>query len=74
MFLKLLSIKWSNFIVWLSLVLELMGSMCIVITYYPVCDVKNFVINLSFLIKPFFYMSKNSVQQFIYFKNENSLR
>ena len=34
------------------LLLEILGNMCIVIIYCPVCDVINFEINLSFLIRP----------------------
>ena len=34
--------------------------MCIVIVCYPVYDVINFEIKLSFLIKPFSYMTKMS--------------
>ena len=33
--------------------------MCIAIICFPDCDVKNFEIKLIFLIKPFFYMTKN---------------
>ena len=29
-------IKWQNFIVWLSLLLELLGNMCIVTLSFPV--------------------------------------
>ena len=36
--------------------------MCIVFICLQVCDI-NFEINLSFLIKPFSYMSKNSGQK-----------
>ena len=31
MFLKLYSINWPNFIVWLPLLLDMLGNMCIVI-------------------------------------------
>ena len=36
---------------------------CIVIICCPVCDVINFKINRNFLIKPFFYVTKKSVQK-----------
>ena len=49
-----------NFIVWLSLVLEILGNRCIVIICCPVCDVINFEIHHSFLIKPLFYITKKS--------------
>ena len=46
--------------------------MWIVIVCYPVCDVINFEIYLSFLTKPFSYMTKYSEQKFKYLKNEKS--
>ena len=55
-FLLLYSITWSNFIVWLPLLLEIIGSMFIVIVSYPLCDVINCEIYLSFLINPFSYI------------------
>ena len=57
-FLMLYSIKWPNFIVRLSSLLEILDSICIVITCYPVRDVINFVTNFSFIIKSFFCMIK----------------
>ena len=36
--------------------------MCIVIICYPVCGVINFEINISFLIKPFSYMTTHKNQ------------
>ena len=59
MFLMLYSINRPNSIVWLPLLLEILGNMCIAIVCKPGCDVINFKINLIFLIKPFFYMTKN---------------
>ena len=53
-FLMLHSINWPNFIVWLSLPLEILGNMCITIVYEPNCDVIKFDINLIFPIKSFF--------------------
>ena len=44
--------------------------MCTVIVCYPVCDVINFEIYLSFLFKPFFYLTKNSEQKLKYLKND----
>ena len=66
-FLKLHSINWSNFIVYLPLLLAVMGYMCIAIVCFPSCDVINVEINLIFLIKPFFYMTEKSRQKFKYF-------
>ena len=39
-------------------------NMIIIITDYLVCEVINFVINLSFLIKQSFYLTKKSGQKF----------
>ena len=46
--------------------------MYIVIISCPVCDVINFEINLSFLIEPFFYVTKKSEQKSVYLKNKKS--
>ena len=54
LFLFLYSINWPNFIVWLSLLCEILGNMFIKIVYKPGCDVINFAVNLISLIKPFF--------------------
>ena len=69
-FLRLYFINWPNFIVWLPLLLEIMGTICIVIICWPVCDVINFEINHSFLIQPFFYVTNSSGQKCKYLKNE----
>ena len=45
---------WPNFIVWLPLLCERLGNMCIAIICKPCCDVMNFEANLIFLIMPFF--------------------
>ena len=54
----LYSINWPNFIVWLILLCELLGNICIEIVCYPDCGVINFEINLIFLIKPFLHDQK----------------
>ena len=55
-----LMLYWPNFIVfWLFLLLEISGNTCIVIPCYPGYDVTNFEIKLSFLIRPFSYMTEN---------------
>ena len=54
MFLLIYYFTWPNFNVWLLLLLEILGNMCIVILCCPDCDVINFEINLIFLIKTFF--------------------
>ena len=59
MFLKLYSINWSNFTVWLLLFYEKLGTvMFIAIVCFAVCDVTNFEIYLSFLIRPIHKMTK----------------
>ena len=73
-FLVLYSINWSNFIVWLSLLLEVSGNMCIVIVCYAVCDVINFENYISFLIKPFSFINKRSSRKFEYLKNEKNFK
>ena len=47
-----------NFIVWLLLLIEIFCKMCVVIIRFPLYGIINFEINLSFLIKLLFYMSK----------------
>ena len=46
--------------------------MYIVIVCFPGCDVMNFKINLSFLIKLFFYVTKKSRQKLKYLQNMKS--
>ena len=46
MFNMLHSINWSDFIVWLPLLLEMLGNMFVVIVCFPGCDVVIFEINL----------------------------
>ena len=60
---NLYAIKWLNLIVWLSLLLQILGNMCIIIICFPVCDVIKFEITFSVLIKPFSYMTKTSGQR-----------
>ena len=56
----LLSIYRTNFIVLLPSLLEILGNMSIVIICCPVCGAMYIEINLSFLIKSLFYISKKS--------------
>ena len=53
-FFMLRFISWLNVIVWLSFLLEILGNMRIVIIIFPIDDIINFEIKLSFLFKPFF--------------------
>ena len=61
-FLVLYLINWPNFIAWLPLILEILGNLCILIICCPACEVINFGINHSFLIKWFSYIAKKSIQ------------
>ena len=66
MLLKLHSINWPNFIVWLTLLLQILGNICITIVCYPGCDVIKSEISLIFLIKSFCCMTKKSRQKLKY--------
>ena len=55
---SLCNFNWPNFIVWLHLLLEILNNMCIVIICGSDYDVRNFEINLSCFIKPFFFITK----------------
>ena len=68
-FLLLHSTNWPNFNVWLLLLCEILGNMCIVIVSLPGCDVITFEIKLVFLIKSSF-SSWPKIQE----KNLNKLR
>ena len=46
--------------------------MCVEIVYFPGYGVLNFEINLTLVIKLFFYMNKNSRQKINYFENEKN--
>ena len=52
--------------------IEILENMYIVIVCLPGCDVIKFQINLTFLIKPFFYMTKRPRKKFKYLENEKS--
>ena len=71
-FLMLYFITWPNFIAWLSLLLEILDNICTAIMCCPVCGAIHFEIKFSFLIKPFFYITKNLGQKRKYLKNEKS--
>ena len=47
--------------------------MCIATVCEPSCDVIDFEIEFILLIKPFFYMTKKSIQKFKYLENEKSI-
>ena len=68
MFLMLYSMNWPNVIVWLLLLLEVLGNVCIAIVCFPRWDVIYFKINLIVIIRLFLFMSNKS------HKNLNILR
>ena len=70
-FIMLYFINWPNFIAWLPLLLAILDNMCIVIVCWPFCDVKKFEIylNLKFLIRLSFYITKKLGQKCKYLKN-----
>ena len=73
-FFMLYSINRPNFIVWLPIGLRILGNMCIPVVFYRGCGVINFVINLIFLIKLFFYLIEKSRKTFKYFEYEKGFR
>ena len=72
MFFTLYFISWPHLIVWLPLLLDILGKMCIAIVCYPGCDVVGFEMKRAFLIKPFFYVKKTLRQKMKYLENEKS--
>ena len=72
-FLMLYYINCPTFIVWLPLLLEVLGNICVAIVCFPGCDVINLKINLIYRIKPFLYMTKKRRQKFKYLKNKKSI-
>ena len=65
MFFMLYSVNWLNyFIAWSYLRLEIFGNICIAVVCFPGCDETKFEINLVFLIKLYFYMTKKLRQKF----------
>ena len=65
--------KWTNVIAQFPLLLEILGNMCIAVLCFPDCNVITDEINLIFLMKLFFYMTKKSRQKSKYFDNEKKL-
>ena len=64
------SIDWLHFVVWLSLLLEILSNMYIVVVCFRGCWGINFEIKLIFLIKPICYMTKKPRQKFKCLKKE----
>ena len=74
------SINWPNFISLMSLLIEILGSLCIVIFYwdigqyvycnclFPRLGSLKFEVNVTLLIKSFFYLNKMSRQKWWAFK------
>ena len=61
-----------GYLYFLSYIYIYMLNIYIVTICCLVCDVISFEINLSILIKPFFYITKKSEQKCKYFKNERA--
>ena len=57
----------------MPLLLEIFGNICTVITCFPDFEVINVEIILSFLNKPFSYITKKSERKFKYLQNEKGL-
>ena len=57
-------VNWRNFIVWLPLLLEILGNMCIIIVCFPVCDVINSELTLAFISSRFPTWPEKSGQNF----------
>ena len=68
------SINLPSYIVWLFLIRGILGNMSIAIFCKRGCDVMNFEINLIFLMKLFFNMTKTSTQKRKYLENEELSR
>ena len=73
-FLALNSINSPNFIFWLPLLNEILINICIAIVCELDRDVTKFEVNLIFLIKLFFCMTKKSRQKLKYLENEKSFQ
>ena len=74
-FLIVYSVNWPNLIVWLPLLREILGNVCIAIVYYPGYDVMDFKINLIFLIEPFSqHDQKVMIKIYIYWERKELLR
>ena len=71
-FLSLSSVNRPNFIVWLSLLCEILGNMCIGIVCKPGCDVMDFEVSLIFQIKLFFLHDQNDVRKMYYIEDKKS--
>ena len=74
MFCKLYSINCPGFTAWLVLLRKILVNICIAIVCWPGCDVIDFEINLIFLIKSFFYMTKKSRQNWISWEQKEFFR
>ena len=70
--LLLSSVDRPNFIVWLSLLCEILGNMCIGIACKPGCDVMDFEVSLIFQIKLFFLHDQNDVRKTYYLEDKKS--
>ena len=62
-------INWQNLFVWLPLIFEILGNMCIAIDCFTGFVIKKFKINLFFLIQLFLYKSRWKIE---YLENKNN--
>ena len=72
LFLLLNYIDWPSFTVWLPLLREILSNTSTATVCWQGCGVMNFVINVVYLIKPFFYVAKKSWQKLKCLENEIS--
>ena len=71
-FLLLYSINWRRFFVWLLLLREILGNMCVATVCWQACDVMKFGINLIFLTKLFFLHGQKVMIKVKYLENKKS--
>ena len=65
-------ITWPNFIVWLPLLREVLGNMCVIIVFKQAVTSQILKLTWSFELSHFFYIVKKSTQKLKYLKNEDS--
>ena len=70
MFFVLYFINWPNFIVWLRLFIEILVNTCFEIVCFTGCDIID--IEIIFLTKAVFCMTKKSRQKLKYLENKKS--
>ena len=66
------SVLLTNQISYPDCLLEILVNMCTTILFFPGRDLISFEINIAFLIKPSFYMTKKLKQKLKYLEKEQS--